>query len=149
MLYSIFSNYLLKKCLTNLLKKIEYGYPHFNSLLQFCHTLEHCKQHIATCNPTKSDEINDIKLFFDSTSQDYTELPYLERLYSNQTHLTIILELATWTVLTFSNLNLVYKAPIRFIIKARQHTAVRRIHLQTPINNNYICHKNNLKNTGF
>ena len=76
-------------------------------------------RHKATCDQTKSDEISDIKLFFDSTSQDYTELPYPEWLYSNQTHLTIILELATWTVLTFSNLNLVYKAPIRFMIKAR------------------------------
>ena len=100
-------------------ENFEYGYPHSNACLKFCLELELCKQHKATCNPTKSDEINDIKLFFDSTSQDYTELPYLEWLYSNQTHLTIILELATWTVLTFSNLNLVYKAPIRFMIKAR------------------------------
>ena len=41
----------------------EYGYPHFNALLQFRLKLERCKPHNAACHPTKCDVINDVKIF--------------------------------------------------------------------------------------
>ena len=41
----------------------EYGYPHFNALLQFELKMERCKSHKAARDPTKCDVINDIKLF--------------------------------------------------------------------------------------
>ena len=44
-------------------KKIEYGYPHSNALLQFRLTLELYKSHNAARHWMKCDVINDIKLF--------------------------------------------------------------------------------------
>ena len=45
------------------MKNFEYDYPHSDAFLQFHLKLECCKQHKATCHPTKCDVINDIKLF--------------------------------------------------------------------------------------
>ena len=44
-------------------QNFEYGYPHFNVLLQSHLKLERCKQHKAAGRPAKYDVINDIKLF--------------------------------------------------------------------------------------
>ena len=44
-------------------KKIEYGYPHSNALLQFPLKLWRRKPHKATHHPTECDIINDVKLF--------------------------------------------------------------------------------------
>ena len=41
----------------------EYGYPHSNALLKFELKLERCKPHTTARHPTKSDVINDVKLF--------------------------------------------------------------------------------------
>ena len=41
----------------------EYGYPHFNALLQFHLELDCCKLHKAARHPSKCDIINDVKLF--------------------------------------------------------------------------------------
>ena len=43
-------------------EKLEYGYPHFNALLQSPLKLERCKPHKASCHPKKCDVINDVKL---------------------------------------------------------------------------------------
>ena len=44
-------------------ENFEYGYPHFNALLQIELKLERCKPHKAACHPTQCDAINDVKLF--------------------------------------------------------------------------------------
>ena len=44
-------------------ENFEYGYPHFNALLQFDLKSERCKPYRATRHPTKGDVIDDIKLF--------------------------------------------------------------------------------------
>ena len=44
-------------------ENFEFGYPHFNALLQFRLKLEHCKPHNAAGHQTKCDIIIDIKLF--------------------------------------------------------------------------------------
>ena len=44
-------------------KKIEYGYPHSNALLQFGVEWERCKPHNAARHLMKCDIINDAKLF--------------------------------------------------------------------------------------
>ena len=44
-------------------ENFEYGYPHSNALLQFCHKLERCKLQKAACHVTKCDVINDFKIF--------------------------------------------------------------------------------------
>ena len=44
-------------------QNFEYGYPHFNALLQFELKFERCKPYKAACHPTKCDVINDVKLF--------------------------------------------------------------------------------------
>ena len=48
---------------TSRIESFEYGYPHSETLLQFCLKFERCKLHKATCHPTKCDIINDVKLF--------------------------------------------------------------------------------------
>ena len=48
---------------TSPIENFEYGYPHSNTLLQFCLKLERCKPHNAACPATKRDLINDVKMF--------------------------------------------------------------------------------------
>ena len=45
------------------MKKLQYGYPHSNALMQPHLELERCKPHKPACHPTKCDVINDVKLF--------------------------------------------------------------------------------------
>ena len=44
-------------------EKFKYGYPHSTAPLQSRLKLKGCKLHIAAHHPTKSDVINDVKLF--------------------------------------------------------------------------------------
>ena len=44
-------------------ENLEYGYPHYNALLQFDLKLEHCRLHKAAHHPTKGDVIDDAKIF--------------------------------------------------------------------------------------
>ena len=44
-------------------KKLAYGYPHSNAILQFKLKLELCKPHKAAHHPMKCNVINDVKLF--------------------------------------------------------------------------------------
>ena len=56
-------NLVLRRQYTSPNENFEYGYTHSNALLQFELKLEHCKPHKAARHPTKSDVINDVKLF--------------------------------------------------------------------------------------
>ena len=44
-------------------ENFEYGYSHFNELLQTRLKSEHCERYEAARHPTKCDVINDVKLF--------------------------------------------------------------------------------------
>ena len=53
-------------------ENFEYGYPHSNALLQFCLKFERFKPQKAACHPTKSDVMDDVKLYFRQYIAGYT-----------------------------------------------------------------------------
>ena len=52
-------------------EKFEYGYPHFNALLQFDIKLERCKPHKVARDPMKGDVIEDASISQDILSQSF------------------------------------------------------------------------------